>query len=445
MIQSLFNDLSVCEVQSRNLEIVLTDERRERTSERGVLSDSLLSKENECRQVSERLKAITDEEGELRMQVEKSRGATSAVSHLRTVWLSHCQDENSGGGGSDMDVVHNIGRALYAGRQAQAAQAANLQKLVESEAMLNMKELELTRLNSENKEVLRQLSSMKASTDSEINALRSENIGVASELESAAELAERQGALAVTLEGRLEALSAERAMLSAQFHASQTEIEQYRSDLSAALSKAMTLTQDNVTLSSTVDSSSPPSAVVVGVCECLDKLSSALFDVTNQLVEARARLEMGEVTRLARSTVKASPMPHVAAATPLPSTLNDSVLLSSGLSVTETLSRQKRDLAAMNKKYLGGQFARSAVEVGASASLRSMQQQTPSISTPTVPRSGMRNELATRGGGGGGNDKGMSTISSSKKNGVPRAPSPGTALLQERLRAAQAQFSLLTK
>jgi hypothetical protein len=57
-------------------------------------------------------------------------------------------------------------------------------------------------LNSENKEILRQLSSIKASTDSDINALRSEGIGLASELESAAELAERQGALAVTLEVR---------------------------------------------------------------------------------------------------------------------------------------------------------------------------------------------------------------------------------------------------
>ena len=143
-IQSLFNDLSVCEVQSRNLERVLSDERSERTSERGVLSDSLLSKENECRQVSERLKAVTDEEEELRMQVEKARAASSAVSHLRTVWLSHCQDDNVGGG-SDMDIVHNVGRALYAGRQAQAGQAANLQKLVESEAMLNMKEVSVGR------------------------------------------------------------------------------------------------------------------------------------------------------------------------------------------------------------------------------------------------------------------------------------------------------------
>jgi len=177
------------------------------------------------------------------MQVEKARDAASAISHLRTVWISHCQDEN-GGGGSDIEVVHNIGRALYAGRQAQAGQSSALQKLVEVEAMLNMKELELTRLSSENKEILRQMSGLKASSDSDIAALRSEGAGLASELESAAELAERQGALAVTLEGRLEALTSERAMLSAQFHGSQTEIEQYRSDLSAALSKAVALTQD---------------------------------------------------------------------------------------------------------------------------------------------------------------------------------------------------------
>ena len=44
-----------------------------------------------------------------------------------------------------MDIVHNVGRALYAGRQAQAGQAANLQKLVESEAMLNMKEVSVGR------------------------------------------------------------------------------------------------------------------------------------------------------------------------------------------------------------------------------------------------------------------------------------------------------------
>ena len=236
--------------------------------------------------------------------------------------------------------------------------------------------------------------------------------------------------LCTRAQGRLEALSAERAMLSAQFHASQTEIEQYRSDLSAALSKAVALTQDNVGLCSTVDHSSSASSVVVAVCECLDKLSCALPDVSDQLVETKARLEMGEVKRLARSTVKSSPVPS-AAATPAASVLNDSVVMSSGLSATETLSRQKRDLAVMHKKYLGGQFARSAVEVGVSGSLRSMQQ-TPTSTPMMQSRSGGGTEMVTTTGGG-------------KQRTVARAPSPGTALLQERLRAAQAQFSLLTK
>mmetsp|Transcript_18290 Transcript_18290/g.38041 ORF Transcript_18290/g.38041 Transcript_18290/m.38041 type:complete len:635 (+) Transcript_18290:132-2036(+) len=445
-IQSLLNDLSVCESQSKSLEKVLSDERSERTSERGVLSDSLLSKENECRQVTERLKAVTDEDEELRMQVEKARAASMAISHLRTVWLSHCQDENDAGGGSDMDVVHNIGRALYAGRQAQAAQTANLEKLVEAEAMLNMKELELTRLSTENKEVLRQMSSMKASTDNDINALRSEGIGLASELESAAELAERQGALAVTLEGRLEALSAERAMLSAQFHASQTEIEQYRSELSAALSKAVALAQDNITLSSTVDPSSSTSTVVACVCECLDKLSTSLPEVSEQLVEAKARLEMSEVTKLARNgAYSATPVP-VPAPTPssaVSSALNNSVSsevggsLPASASASETLSRHKRDLALMQKKYLGGQFARSAVDASATRSLRSQQP----MSTPVMPRSG--SDFAPSATASTSTaTKLPSTDNNTKK---PRAPSPGTALLQERLRKAQAQFSLLTK
>jgi len=185
-------------------------------------------------------------------------------------------------------------------------------------------------------------------------------------------------------------------------------------------------------LTSTVTHSSSTSNVVDGVCECLEKLSSVLPDVSSQLVEARARLEMNEVTNLARSNVKASPMIPVT-----PASLNEGItssiaggnasLISSGAtsSASQTLSRHKRDLALMHQKYLGGQFARSAVEISTVGSLRTMQQP---ASAPVVSISKPRNnETVLRTGGK-----------------VPRAPSPGMALLQERLRKAQAQFHNLT-
>jgi hypothetical protein len=53
--------------------------------------------------------------------------------------------------------------------------------------------------------------------------MRTESLTLRAELESAAELAERQNALTITLEGRLEALSAEKAFLQNQMSTLQVE------------------------------------------------------------------------------------------------------------------------------------------------------------------------------------------------------------------------------
>ena len=154
---------------------------------------------------------------------------------------------------------------------------------------------------------MRELGDVRANSEADIAGLKSEETALSSELESAAELAERQGALALTLEGRLEALSAERAMLSAQFHASQNELEQYRSELFAAMNRAVETAKDVVTSSSEfhkiseATSLSPVNKVVDSVCLALSVLAGKVPQLSDELIEAQARLEMNQITKIARS------------------------------------------------------------------------------------------------------------------------------------------------
>ena len=420
-IQSLLSDLSICESESGRLEQLLTGERAERATERSVLSDSLVAKEHECKEMSKRLVDLTREEEELRVQVQKARDASAALSHLRTVWISHCeaQEEEMGGKLGDMEVIHLVGKALFAGRQAQARDASSVQRIVEIEAMLKMKELEMSKLSRENKENLMQLNDQRASADSDIAALRSEGVGLAAELESAADLAEKQGALAVTLEGRLDALSAERAMLSAQFHASQNEIEQYRSSLSSALSRAKANVPDAIwsggstsKLSGVEAGLQSAAAVVDGVCEALDLLSDRVPQLSQELVEAKARLEMSDVVRQARETAR----------TPVGDARQHS---QAGESFAGTPLSSSVAAVAHQQNYLGNQFKRSAVDSARDIKLM-----------PKVDQQQIHLNVS------GFAKTPQSTLEMSRD--VPRAPSPGTVVLQERLRRAQAAFAQLT-
>jgi len=239
-VHTLFTDFTLLESQLNDTTAILSSERKERDLERRVLSDTCVATQQECKGLTAQVSSSSSELTELRITASHARDAQSAMSQLRTLYLSHCQEEGDNGRPtlsetSDVEIVHSVARALYAGRQASARATQTLQKLVESEAMVKLRSDEVSRLHIETEALSKSLSIEKCSSTSTIALLSTESTAIAAELESAAELAEKQGALALTLEGRLEALMAERAMLSAQFHGCQKELDDVGVDLREAL------------------------------------------------------------------------------------------------------------------------------------------------------------------------------------------------------------------
>jgi hypothetical protein len=434
-VQTLFTDLAMAESQLNDVTRVMSNERKDRDMERRVLSDTCISKEQECKELSKRLKANAEEIQELRSQNERAKGSEAATAQMRTLWLAHCQEEGGGDVANnevaDLEIVHSVARALYTGRQASARANQTLQKLVECEAMINMRGLEVARLQGESDDMLKQLTTHRASSEADIAGLRSEEAALAAELESAAELAERQGALAVTLEGRLEALSAERAMLSSQFHASQKELGDLGRDLREALFRCnergsgVVQEADGVVVSN----NSGTSAVVRSAVVAIDAMNERIGSVQRDLIAAQAKAEMNEVGLLARNnhvlgcTRQASP-----AATPVRSAVAD-------LETTELLMRQKAQVGEMQHKWGLQATPQSRSRLDRQ---REQQERIDSISKSVASVRSLGSAMDTpvqnnRGGEtGGGSVRG-------------RAPSPGTQLLQERLRKAQAAFATLSK
>ncbi|GMI02120.1 hypothetical protein TrVE_jg2508 [Triparma verrucosa] len=434
-IQAMLTDLSTCESQQSTLTSLLNTERAERDMERKVLSDSLVAREQESGDLSRQVKTMNDEHGELRAQSDRAKEAEAAIAQLRTVWVTHCHEDGVGDGSvsTDLELVYSIGRALFAGRQGTQRASATLQKLVESEALCNMKELEMTRLDAELKNVIRELTDLRANSDADLAGLKSESTALNSELESAAELAERQGALALTLEGRLEALSAERALLSSQFHASQNELEQYRAELNSMLSFAIGSAKDVISSSpefamiSEVTNMSPVSKVVEAVCLVLSVLSSKVPELCDEVIEAQAKLEMAQITKLART-----PVQH-AVSTPSVKDQPHTPVLFSNKSRNEdsSVSKHKESIASMQKKYLSSHLARSAVENAMNP--RSFSHKKESMSRHEDQQKRIQNIRSMSAAAE------IETPSHAKPN--IRAPSPATKLLQDRLRKAQAAFA----
>ncbi|GMH93704.1 hypothetical protein TL16_g12703 [Triparma laevis f. inornata] len=432
-IQAMLTDLSTCESQQSMLTSLLNTERAEREMERKVLSDSLVAREQESGDLSRQVRTLNDEHGELRAQSDRAKQAEAAMAQLRTVWVTHCHEDGAGDGsvGTELELVYSVGRALYAGRQGTQRASATLQRLVESEALVNMKELEVTRLDTELKNVIRELNDLRANSEADLAGMRSEGISLNSELESAAELAERQGALALTLEGRLEALSAERALLSSQFHAAQNELEQYRAELSSMLSFAIGSAKDVISSSpefakiSEVNNMSPVSKVVEAVCLVLSVLSSKVPELCDEVIEAQAKLEMAQITKLARTpqavtTPSLRNQPH----TPVPysNKRRDEAI---------SVSKHKESIASMQQKYMSSHLARSAVENNMNP--RSFSHEKEAMVS--------RHEDQQR------RIQNIRTMSAAAETETPharpniRAPSPATKLLQDRLRKAQAAFA----
>jgi len=71
--------------------------------------------------------------------------------------------------------------------------------------------------------------------------VRSESMAMRAELESAAELAERQNALTITLEGKLEGVLSDKTTLQKQLNALQSEMEEVKGRLTEDLTSIVPL------------------------------------------------------------------------------------------------------------------------------------------------------------------------------------------------------------
>tara|TARA_B110000305_G_C18893052_1_gene382791 strand:- start:9 stop:437 length:429 start_codon:yes stop_codon:yes gene_type:complete len=141
--------------------------------ERRVMSDSLITAKEENKTLEGRSEKLTKENEGMRSLVAKAQAAETATSQLRTVYYSHCRENNeekkegrgegegegeynsnSNNNISEGDVVHSIGRALFSGRQAASRLDATLRRLVESEAMVNLKQQELAKVSEQSERAL---------------------------------------------------------------------------------------------------------------------------------------------------------------------------------------------------------------------------------------------------------------------------------------------------
>ena len=462
-VQTLFADAAVLESQLGDVTRLLSGERKDRDGERRSLSDELAGKERDVKDLESSAAALSDSVADLRARNSRAKGAEAAASQLRILWLSHCQEDSAAGADesdvTDVEVVHGVARALYAGRQASGRASQTLQKLVESEAMIGMRTQEVHRLRAESEDTRGQLAALRAGSEAEAAGMRSEGAALAAELESAAELAERQGALAVTLEGRLEALAAERSAASQQHQAARAELDGAGADLREALGRASERGRGAITAADGIDVR--PNATAGDVVRCavraMDVLGIRAAEAAERLAEARARAEMSEVGNLARANTRT---PHGGGGgtelvgTPrarAPSPAGSAAGSAAGSETGDLVTRQKLQVGAMQQKWgLSGEGAEASTPAAGRSALftrRAEQQQridnitrsAASVRTAGGTSSARTPQVSNREGGrgeGGGESEG---------GGMKRAPSPGTRLLQERLKKAQAAFAGLER
>ena len=124
--------------------------------------------------------------------------------------------------------------------------------------------------------------------------------------EGAAELAEQQNALVLTLEGRLESLSAERQLLAKQHMLLSADVEQHRADLGLVIREAIPVLRACHVLDAPVDamgpSSASPGTATLGNIVAFDGFSAnlPLLDVT-QRMSSTVRSLLGAANELAGS------------------------------------------------------------------------------------------------------------------------------------------------
>ena len=529
-IRTLFSDLSNAERSADEGRRIIGEERRERDLERKVLADSVCRLEGDNAELKDRLGEVSGEVSELRSLVVRGREAEAAVSTLRTVWLAHCQessfggegddqDDDNGHGRSDSDIVSSLSRALYAGRQALMRADSTLQKLVECEALLNMRNHELGRLSRDSEDVVRELQRKATELESVVAEGRSDNCSLQSELESAAELAERQGALSVTLEGRVEALVDEREGRNERLGRMEYDSERMRRELTECLqgnSVCIGKAGGSMGRNSAYTSSQSLDDAVDQAMTTINQLAQYSTNAQMALNESKARAELCLVEGLSgggtlrgsqglglvatqQGLVTQTPVINTttaAAATntststststihnseikenvqqhqqqqPTPRILNtsepptpDSCIEESAVpsSASSTLAKQRADMVRMQQKYNNAgrmpvrAFALAEGEqskrierlknvgsgirnIGSSQHPATPQQSCVSDSSMTQDtpqannRTGASLTISAQGRSGSG-------------SGKSRPPSPGTAILQERLRRAQANFNSLT-
>ena len=494
-VKSLHSDLINAENQVHETTSIIQREREEREAERRVLTETVVNGQQENKELTSKVRELSSEAGELRRQQEKAREAEAAMGQLKMVWLTHCREEKDNSNNNnnnnnndddnddernnmdstvkkaDSEIVSAVSRALFGGRTATVRLDHTLKRLVESEAMVNLKNREVARLQEEGQEILAKFASSVSSGEAEVAALSSESTALAAELESAAELAERQGALAITLEGRLESLSKERALLANQLQANKAEMEEYNRDLSSAIENARRNSRSlilavspsarsevgllNESYSNLNDSNASfgqenhhhhhhhhhhhlsMSSIVRTACKMINRLSETSCKLNEKITEMNRN---GDCSRH-----KIIDIPEPLATPGQGNTTDENVNVSnlsssvpaamsvatntSTVPLSSKILRQKNDLARLQEKFLGGGGFHKTTEGKVSAPAP-MPLPTPPLPTPAPTQ--IRPPIAP--------SNGNNNVSNNR-----RPPSPATAQLQERLRRAQQTFASLRK
>ena len=176
----------MAECQVADTTNLIQRERKERESERRVLTDTLTSSQHDNKDLAAKVTALNSETTELKTLVEKASEAEQAASQLRTVWLTHCREESATNVGdisyehdngedednqSDVHIVQAISRALFSGRQAASRLQATLSKLLESTSIVNLKNVESAKLQDSIRELNARLASAVSSGEAEVAAL----------------------------------------------------------------------------------------------------------------------------------------------------------------------------------------------------------------------------------------------------------------------------------
>jgi hypothetical protein len=229
----MFVDLSTRDSEATEQANALSAALREHDLERRLLAEQAAARFAQIGTLDERERHLTEENRALSAEAERLRGAKQIVLDCQAVLAT----EGSAGPTASGSEVPSRVAALREARDAAAMRAEM------AEAALGETAAKASRLVSDHNESGAELAACRAALEEASASSRREGTArdgelseLKSELEGAAELAERQNALTLTLEGRLDALSSERQLLQQQLAGVTGEAD----DTRAALVRALT-------------------------------------------------------------------------------------------------------------------------------------------------------------------------------------------------------------